>query len=126
MIIILQRAEASCFVLCCVNANANFFKRGPTDGFFTKIEALLKVLILIHKQPQQQQHKHDGILIIIIHKQQIRIKNNTMAEDLIRIQCPIWERSSQPGILSCGSIAIDSLKRLLVYDDIRWPSAPFP
>jgi hypothetical protein len=42
------------------------------------------------------------------------------------MQCPIWERSSQPGKGLCGSIAIDSLKRLLVYDDIRWPSAPFP
>ena len=43
-----------------------------------------------------------------------------------RIQCPIWERSSQPGREFSGSIAFDSLKRLLVYDDIRWPSAPFP
>jgi hypothetical protein len=49
-----------------------------------------------------------------------------MAENLIRIQCPIWERSSQPGKGFCGSVAVDSLKRLLVYDDIRWPSAPFP
>ena len=43
-----------------------------------------------------------------------------------RMQCPIWERSSQPGREFSGSIAFDSLKRLLVYDDIRWPSAPFP
>ena len=49
-----------------------------------------------------------------------------MADNLIRMQCPIWERSSQPGKGFYGSIAIDSLKRLLVYDDIRWPSAPFP
>jgi hypothetical protein len=49
-----------------------------------------------------------------------------MADNIIRMQCPIWERSSQPGKVFCGSIAIDSLKRLLVYDDIRWPSAPFP
>ena len=48
-----------------------------------------------------------------------------MADNLI-IQCPIWERSSQPSKGFRGRIAIDSLKRLLVYDDIRWPSAPFP
>ena len=48
-----------------------------------------------------------------------------MADD--RIQCPMWERSSRPGIGFNGSIAIDtSLKRLLVYDDIKWPSVPFP
>jgi hypothetical protein len=49
-----------------------------------------------------------------------------MTDNLIRMQCPIWERSSEDGKGFCGSIAIDSLKRLLVYDDIRWPSAPFP
>jgi len=49
-----------------------------------------------------------------------------MADGNIRMQCPIWERSSEPGKGFCGSIVIDSLKRLLVYDDIRWPSAPFP
>ena len=48
-----------------------------------------------------------------------------MADNLV-IQCPIWERSSRPGKAFRGRIAIDSLKRLLVYDDIRWPSAPFP
>jgi hypothetical protein len=48
-----------------------------------------------------------------------------MADD--RIQCPMWERSSQPGLGFNGSIAINSsLKRLLVYDDIKWPSVPFP
>ena len=49
-----------------------------------------------------------------------------MADGNIRMQCPIWERSSEPGKGFYGSIAIDSLKRLLVYDDIRWPSGPFP
>jgi hypothetical protein len=49
-----------------------------------------------------------------------------MAENLIRMQCTIWERSSHPGKGFCGCIAIDSLKRLLDYDDIRWPSALFP
>jgi hypothetical protein len=44
---------------------------------------------------------------------------------IIKMQCLIWERSSQQGTLFRGRIAIDSLKRLLVYDDIRWPSAPF-
>jgi hypothetical protein len=44
-----------------------------------------------------------------------------------RMQCPMWERSSQPGIGFNGSIAIDSsLKRLQVYDDIKWPLVPFP
>jgi hypothetical protein len=49
-----------------------------------------------------------------------------MAENLTRIQCPIWERSSEQEKVFRGSIAIDSLKQLQVYDDVRWPSAPFP
>jgi len=50
-----------------------------------------------------------------------------MAENRIRMQCPIWERSSEPGKIFHGSIAIDSLNKILqVYDDIKWPSAPFP
>ena len=46
--------------------------------------------------------------------------------NLIRMHCPIWERSSEQGKVFHGSIAIDSLKQLQVYDDIKWPSAPFP
>jgi hypothetical protein len=46
--------------------------------------------------------------------------------DGIKMQCPIWERSSEPGKVFHGQIAIDSPKRIQVYDDIRWPSAPFP
>ena len=49
-----------------------------------------------------------------------------MADILIRVQCPMWERSSQPDKGFRGRIAIDSLKRLHVYNDIKWPSAPFP
>jgi hypothetical protein len=50
-----------------------------------------------------------------------------MAENLNRMQCPIWERSSEPGKGFRGSIAFDSLKRILqVYDDDKWPSSPFP
>ncbi|OEU22029.1 hypothetical protein FRACYDRAFT_232183 [Fragilariopsis cylindrus CCMP1102] len=50
-----------------------------------------------------------------------------MTDNRIRMQCPMWERSSRPGLGFNGSIAIDnSLKRLLVYDDIKWPSVPFP
>jgi len=50
-----------------------------------------------------------------------------MAEGkIIRMQCPIWERSSEDGKVFRGSIAIDSLKQLQVYDNIKWPSAPFP
>ena len=45
--------------------------------------------------------------------------------DNLTIQCPIWERSSQPGKGFRGRIAIDS-KRIQVYDDVKWPSAPFP
>ena len=50
-----------------------------------------------------------------------------MADNLIRMQCPIWERSSQPGKVFRGSIAFDSSKLILqVYDDDKWPSSPFP
>ena len=50
-----------------------------------------------------------------------------MTDNRIRMQCPMWERSSRPGLGFNGSIAIDSsLKRLQVYDDIKWPSVPFP
>ena len=49
-----------------------------------------------------------------------------MADILIRVQCPMWERSSEPDKGFRGCIAIDSLKRLHVYNDIKWPSAPFP
>ena len=46
IIIIIPRTD-----LCCVHAN--FLKRGPTDDLITRTEALLKILILIHNQPQQ-------------------------------------------------------------------------
>ena len=49
-----------------------------------------------------------------------------MAENRIRMHCPIWERSSEQGKVFHGSIAIDSLKQLQVYNDIKWPSSPFP
>jgi hypothetical protein len=44
----------------------------------------------------------------------------------IEMHCPIWERSSKPGKVFHGGIAIDSLKRIQVYDHEKWPSAPFP
>jgi hypothetical protein len=44
----------------------------------------------------------------------------------IEIHCPIWERSSKPDKVFHGGIAIDSLKRIQVYDHDKWPSAPFP
>jgi len=40
---------------------AGSLKRGSLDGFFTKTEALLKKIKLIHEQPQQ--HKHDDMLL---------------------------------------------------------------
>jgi hypothetical protein len=49
-----------------------------------------------------------------------------MAENPIRMNCPIWERSTEPDKLFRGSIAIDSLKRLQVYDNDKWPLAAFP
>jgi hypothetical protein len=49
-----------------------------------------------------------------------------MAENPIRMQCPVWERSTQPGKLFRGSIAIDSLTRLQVFDNDKWPLAAFP
>jgi hypothetical protein len=44
----------------------------------------------------------------------------------IEMHCPIWERSSKPGEVFHGGIAIDSMKRIQVYDHDKWPSAPFP
>ncbi len=44
----------------------------------------------------------------------------------IKMHCPIWERSSEPDKVFHGGIAIDSLKRIQVYDHDKWPSAPFP
>jgi hypothetical protein len=44
-----------------------------------------------------------------------------MTDSLIRMQCPIWERSSEPGKGFRGRIAIDSnKKRIQVFDDEKW------
>jgi hypothetical protein len=42
--------------------------------------------------------------------------------NLIKMQCPVWERSSQQGQVFRGQIAIDSNKKQIqVYDDEKWP-----
>jgi hypothetical protein len=42
--------------------------------------------------------------------------------NIIKMQCPIWEKSSQEGTLFRGRIVIASnMKRIQVYDDEKWP-----